>query len=362
MPPQLLFDISGIDLSRLVCDQEEIRRYNPQRGDMEHLNGIVYADKEKKCIVGYKDIRPDEFWVYGHIPGRPLFPGVLMIEVGAQLASFFNKRYFDWTGFIGFGGVTDVRFRAQIVPPARMYILGLKMWERSLIQRLTDLPLAFIDVETNGRSARSGDRVIEIGILRVQGGRICGEYQQLIDPRRRISPIITQLTGITPAMCVGMPTFAQQAASMLPFLSGAILVGHNVMFDLSFLYREMRRARISIAQALGKLPILDTLRLARRRFGRGGNSLGILSRRLGIEPDGSHRALADAKTTHRVFHELVSVVGGWDLTLADVFFHQGGPRFVDCQEADCLGEAQSSASVSSASNFSPATVYNDRGD
>jgi len=130
MPPQLLYDISGIDLSRMVCDQEEIRRFNPQRGDMEQLNGIVYAAPEQKQIIGYKDVRLDEFWVDGHIPGRPLLPGVLMIEAGAQLASFFNKRFYDWKGFIGFSGLDDVRFRTQVEPPCRLYIVGLKTWER----------------------------------------------------------------------------------------------------------------------------------------------------------------------------------------------------------------------------------------
>ena len=133
MPLQLLFDIDGIDLSRLVCDQEEIRRYNPHRGDMEHLNGIVYASAEEKKIIGYKDVRVDEFWVKGHIPGRPLLPGVLMCEAGAQLASFFNKRFFNSKGFIGFSALDDVKFRAQVEPPCRLYILGLKLWERHKI-------------------------------------------------------------------------------------------------------------------------------------------------------------------------------------------------------------------------------------
>jgi 3-hydroxyacyl-[acyl-carrier-protein] dehydratase len=130
MPLQLLFDIDGIDLSRDICDQEEIRQYNPHRGHMEHLNGIVYAAPEVNQIIGYKDVRSDEFWVEGHIPGRPILPGVIMCEAGAQLASFFNKRFFNWKGFIGFSALDDVKFRAQVEPPCRMYILGLKLWER----------------------------------------------------------------------------------------------------------------------------------------------------------------------------------------------------------------------------------------
>ena len=68
--------------------------------------------------------------VAGHIPGRPLLPGVLMIEAGAQLASFYTRTYVGWKGFIGFGGVDEVKFRMQVPPGVRMYILGKKLWER----------------------------------------------------------------------------------------------------------------------------------------------------------------------------------------------------------------------------------------
>jgi 3-hydroxyacyl-[acyl-carrier-protein] dehydratase len=130
MPPQLLYDLSNIDLTRDVYDQEAIRESNPQRGHMEMLNGIVFVDPETVRIIGYKDVRQDEFWVAGHIPGRPLFPGVLMIEAAAQLASFYAKRFHGWHGFIGFGGVEDCRFRQEVVPPARLYLVGKQIWNR----------------------------------------------------------------------------------------------------------------------------------------------------------------------------------------------------------------------------------------
>lgn len=160
----------------------------------------------------------------------------------------------------------------------------------SLLQRLRDLPLAFVDVETTGCSPAWGSRVIEIGVVRFENGQKISEYQQLIDPRRRISPMITRITGITPAMCLGRPTFAQQLPALVPYLAGAIVVGHNVRFDLSFITHEMERARMPIEQAFGRAPVLDTLRIARKRFGRGGNGLEILSRRLGIEPSGESTA------------------------------------------------------------------------
>ena len=130
MPPQLLYDISGIDLNAIAFDQDAIRECNPQRGDMEHLNAIVYADGSQGKILGYKDVRADEFWVPGHIPGRPLLPGVIMIEAGAQLASFYTRKFVGWKGFIGFGGAEDIRFRQPVAPGCRMYLIGLKLWER----------------------------------------------------------------------------------------------------------------------------------------------------------------------------------------------------------------------------------------
>jgi 3-hydroxyacyl-[acyl-carrier-protein] dehydratase len=123
MPPPLLFDISEIDLNEVVVDQEGIRQFNPQRGDMEHLNGICWFDKHGRCL-GYKDVRADEFWVSGHIPGRPLFPGVLMIESAAQLSSYYVKSVLKWEGFVGFGGVKECKFRVPVLPGCRLYLLG----------------------------------------------------------------------------------------------------------------------------------------------------------------------------------------------------------------------------------------------
>jgi 3-hydroxyacyl-[acyl-carrier-protein] dehydratase len=130
MPPQTLFDIQAIDLNRILFDQESIRESNPQRGDMEHLNAIVHMDLEKAEAIGYKDVRADEFWVAGHIPGRPLLPGVLMVEAAAQLASFVTRHLCGWKGFIGFGGAEGVKFRAPVEPGCRLYILTKRKWER----------------------------------------------------------------------------------------------------------------------------------------------------------------------------------------------------------------------------------------
>ena len=196
----------------------------------------------------------------------------------------------------------------------------------SLLTPLSDVPIAVIDVETTGASATLGDRVIELGVVRVEGGRPVAEYQQLLDPGRRISPTITALTGISPAMCDGQPRFADVVDRLTDLLAGAAVLGHNVRFDLSFIASEYRRAGRDMAATLGPgVPVLDTVRIARRRFGRGGNGLGRLARRLLVEPVTAHRALADAQTTHLVFDRLIAPVGGWALSLCDAIAQQGGP-------------------------------------
>ena len=195
----------------------------------------------------------------------------------------------------------------------------------SLIQTLSDLPLVFVDTETTGASAEFGHRVIEVGCVRVEGGKITAEYQQLIDPQRRIGAGVSELTGISQEMVAGRPTFSRQLPAMLEVMRQAVVVGHNVRFDLSFLLREFRRAGSEMADVLGDVPVLDTVRIARRRLGRGGNGLQMLSRRLGIEPSVAHRALADAQTTHRVLERLLEPAGGWGCCLCDAMREQGGP-------------------------------------
>jgi DNA polymerase III epsilon subunit-like protein len=126
-------------------------------------------------------------------------------------------------------------------------------------------------------------------------------------------------------MCAGQPTFAGQLEAMMPHLRGAAILGHNVRFDLSFLHREFRRCGQEMDKALDNAPVLDTVRIARRRFGRGGNGLGRLARRLGYEPEVAHRALPDADTTAIVFDRLLSPIGGWSTCLCDAMREQGGP-------------------------------------
>ena len=122
MAPQFLFDVSSIDLNRVIIPLEEIRKKIPQRYEMEMLSGIVYDEGD--FAVGFKDFTLDDFWVRGHIPGRPLLPGVLMIECAAQLCAYRTMCLQPEMGFVGFAKCDDVRFRGTLVPPGRLYMLA----------------------------------------------------------------------------------------------------------------------------------------------------------------------------------------------------------------------------------------------
>ena len=130
MPPPAILDVAQFDYSKLVADHEAIARVNPQAHEFALLDGVLHVDLEAQTFAGFHDVRPDAWWVRVHIPGRPLFPGVLMIELAAQVASFYTKKCLGWKGFVGFGGVNECKFRQQVVPGQRLYILCQRTWER----------------------------------------------------------------------------------------------------------------------------------------------------------------------------------------------------------------------------------------
>jgi 3-hydroxyacyl-[acyl-carrier-protein] dehydratase len=123
--PALLFDLSNHDLSRDVVSIDEIRATVPHRHEFALLDGVLSFKSDPVEAVGYHDAKEDAFWVRGHIPGSPLFPGCLMVEAAAQLSSFcYRKKFGAEKGrFFGFGGIDKVKFRAQVAPGKRLLLL-----------------------------------------------------------------------------------------------------------------------------------------------------------------------------------------------------------------------------------------------
>lgn len=125
MPPPLLFDLSKINLAgKPVFNRDDILKVNPQNYEMQQLDGVLWYDKPDMLVLGYKDVTDKEFWVRGHIPGRPLMPGVIMIESAAQLLSFFVRHVLGENHFIGFASIDSAKFRATVQPGQRLLLLG----------------------------------------------------------------------------------------------------------------------------------------------------------------------------------------------------------------------------------------------
>ena len=77
-------------------------------------------------IVGYKDVRADEFWVPGHMPGYPLFPGILMCEAAAQLCGYYvvSQKVVPEGSLMGLAGIDDARFIRAVRPGERLVVVG----------------------------------------------------------------------------------------------------------------------------------------------------------------------------------------------------------------------------------------------
>ncbi len=131
MPREALFDVTHVDPARVVADISAIRAHNPQRYEFEQLTRICHLDVEAGDVAGVLEIPAEVWWARGHCPGRPLMPGVLMLECAAQLCSWFVHQVYDASQkqgrIFGFGGIDAVKYRGMIVPPATLLVLGKRV-------------------------------------------------------------------------------------------------------------------------------------------------------------------------------------------------------------------------------------------
>lgn len=173
--------------------------------------------------------------------------------------------------------------------------------DRLKSERVSDVPLVFVDVETTGLDPGRGDRVCEIALIRREPSGSLYEWSQLVDPQRPISRGAYAVNRITPDLLRGAPRFSALVAEIKDVTDGAVWVAHNAPFDLGFLQSEFRRAR----RVFVERPVIDTVHLARRHFRFPSNRLGELAREFGVATPSAHRALGDCRTTLAVFEAIV---------------------------------------------------------
>ncbi len=150
--------------------------------------------------------------------------------------------------------------------------------------------LAFLDLETTGTSP-TRDRVIEIGILKVEDGEVREEFESLVDPNMYLPPEITLLTGIQSEQLNLAPTFRVVKEKIDELTQDSIVVAHNARFDVSFLKAEYDRLGENF-----KNKSLCTARLSRALFPRfHHHNLDSIIRRYGFDPGERHRAFSDAR-------------------------------------------------------------------
>ncbi|PKN44593.1 MAG: DNA polymerase III subunit epsilon [Deltaproteobacteria bacterium HGW-Deltaproteobacteria-17] len=155
-----------------------------------------------------------------------------------------------------------------------------------------------LDFETTGLSPARGDRAIEIGAVRIVGGRITDHFAELMNPGMPVSSFITGLTGITNAMLFRAPPCAEVMARFADYLGDSPVVAHNIRFDELFLEAELRRIH-----RWHDPPRACTMECARRVITDAHNHrLGTLVAHCCIPNEGTfHRALADADMTARLW-------------------------------------------------------------
>jgi len=133
--PEPIIDLATVDLSDVQVPIEDVRKVNRQRFEMEQIDGILKCDLEKEICIAFKRVRPDEHWVRGHIPGRPLLPGVLLCECAAQTCSYYYVQAIRHEGFLGFGGMDAVRFRGEVKPGDTVIMAAKPLYLRRRIAK-----------------------------------------------------------------------------------------------------------------------------------------------------------------------------------------------------------------------------------
>lgn len=171
---------------------------------------------------------------------------------------------------------------------------------------LIDIPNNYVvfDIETTGLDPEI-DEIIEIGAVKIKDGIKIDTFNSLIKPEYEIDEFITELTGITNEMVENAPSINEVLPKFMDFINDYIIIGHNVNFDINFIYDNLEELNIS--------PItndfVDTLRISRRLIPElKHHKLSDLANYFNIDTNGSHRSLKDVEITFEVLNNLNKMI------------------------------------------------------
>ena len=166
-------------------------------------------------------------------------------------------------------------------------------------QSLLDLPADYVllDLETTGLDPRS-DSIIEIGAVRVRDFEVTDQFSSLVRPPVPISPFITSLTGISNEMVADAPDIGTVLPAFMDFVGSSLVMGHNVNFDVNFLYENCLR----LFGCGFRNDFVDTLRLSRKLFpAERHHRLCDMEARFHLHNTNAHRALSDVILTKECY-------------------------------------------------------------
>ena len=166
-----------------------------------------------------------------------------------------------------------------------------------------DADYVVFDLETTGFSLET-NRIIEIGAVKVQNGKIVDKFSTFVNPQVPIPFRIEQLTSINDSMVIDAPVIADILPEFMKFCEGCVMVAHNADFDMSFIKKNCQRLDIPC-----KPTIVDTVALARvllpnlNRF-----KLDTVAKALGVSLENHHRAVDDAGCTAEIFVKFIEML------------------------------------------------------
>ena len=156
-----------------------------------------------------------------------------------------------------------------------------------------------VDIETTGLDPKL-DEIIELAAIKIRNNEIIDNYSKLIKPKEEIDCFITNLTGITNDMLKNAPVIEDVIEEFLNFINDDIVIGHNVNFDINFIYDNC----IKILEKPFTNNFIDTLRISRKYIDTNNHKLQTLAEKFEIDYSGAHRALKDCYITQQLYEKL----------------------------------------------------------